>query len=147
MASLKQVCEAMVTRLDPVMVPAGWNSWWFEKAPITAPFWCPTPEKSMSGDLERNLGTQARWMLRVDLFLDAEGDQDAAWDELGELIATDGLIVATMTDEDIRDDLYDVCGGDFTLNVAPTNTRGPLPVRKPRGRYLNGSIGFVLGSN
>ncbi len=146
MASYKQICEAVVGRLDPVMLPAGWNSHWFEKSPFTVPFWCPTPEKPTSGDLERNVGTYAKWMLRVDLFHVAS-DQDAGWDALGELLATDGLIVATMLDEDIRDDLYDLCGGDFCLNVAVTNTKGPMAVRRNHGRYLNGSVGFELGSN
>lgn len=146
MASLKQVSQAIVARLDPVMVPTDWNSHWFEQSPFTAPFWCVAPEKNMSGDLGQNLGTYAKWMLRVDLFHVAS-DQDPAWDELGGLIATDGLIVATMTDRSIRDDLYELCGRDFCLDIKATNTKGPVTTRRNHGRYLNGSIGFVLGSN
>lgn len=147
MADIRQVCDAMIERMVPVL-PAElvWRTSWFEPNPIgVVPLLCVAPDPTWI-ELGQNLGSYGKWALRVRVYLDT-ANEDESRTIMAPLLGNTGIIVQRMTDRSIRDDLYDLCGRDFSLDIKATNGRGWEISRKARGRYLWGDHGFLLGSN
>ncbi len=141
MASINDVSQGIVERLQPVL--PDWEHFWYEPARIPAHAFCVRPDPTRHADYQQAFGGRTKWYLRVGLYM-STNDLESSRLAMGPLTAPKGLVIATLTSEDIvNDSLYRVCRGD----VQPTTGKGWDVIRRNLARYLYADIGFELGSN
>lgn len=143
MADLVEVSKALVARYAPVLpiLPDSqqWETSWFPPLSPVVPAAFVRPDQGRFANYEQTLGPYTKWHVGIEFHVDAT-DEESAHALVGELVSKSGPIFAALRNDDIRDDLYDMCG----LNISPTDGRG---WRTSRRRRLSASIGVELGAN
>lgn len=140
-ADIIDVSQGIVERLQPVLPE--WEPFWSEPARIPPRAFCVRPDPVRYADYQQVMGGYTKWFLRVGLYLSAYNLEESRL-LMGRLTGPKGLIISTLTDEDVTNDLlHQACRG----NVQPTNGKGWDVIRSKLAHYLYADIGFELGAN
>lgn len=137
-----EVCEAVIERLQPVLLD--WNGLLFEPSPIPIPAFVVETVPGKGADYQQTLSDYTMWFVQITLFATAI-DQEGSLRFMASLVGTDGPIYRALGADpaDCDDALSRLSNGV----CQPSTMMGFGITRRNRARYRTAKILVTVGSN
>lgn len=141
MADPIEVCDAVVARLQPILLD--WNGVTSEPSPFPQRCFIVEPDPTKGANYAQVMGDFTLWYLRIGLYASAI-DQAGSLQVMAPLAGTKGPIIKAL--KDVMCD-YDDALSKLAKTVQPTTLTGFKIIRRNRNRYRQAFINFTVGTN